>query len=349
VGVTVEVLSDASKIARLGELPFLGTLPTTAWPRFFLASTMRQHWIPRAVVVKWGAEVQGIAYFKERKLGIATGILYADFSLRGRVSAQPDRQELVLEQALTHLVDSTSVRGLRLRLPAGGYEAPLLKRIASSRGMKIALFDDPYHAVLPLFSGYEDFLQTLGYKARRNLRYYRRRFESAGHRYMERISLEDFGQVARRLRTRSVVRARDAAISRALNMFAEVDRPLLAGLQHSDGEWVAIIGGWLNGDLPVVFFQMNNDQDYRSESLSLVLRGYLFESLINQGYREVAFWGGVGEPFRQVAVEEPAVSAYLDVETRSWRVFREIVRKLGPYLPHSFRHGASWIAAPGKP
>lgn len=346
--LTVEVLSNPSRIAALEKFRLAGPVPATAQPRFFLASVVQRQWIPRAVVVRRGGEIQGVAYFKERKFGLRTGILYADFSLTGCVAAEPGEQEIVLRTALAHLLDSNSVRGLRLRLPQHGFEVAAVESVARSRGARVMVVEDSYHLILNLYDSYDEFLKSVGYKTRRNLRYYRRRFEAGGHRYIPQMQFGVFERVAQSLGTRPVVGASDEGMTRALSMMGAVSRPLLAGLQRADGEWVAIIGGWMEADLPIVFFQMNNDRDYSSDSLCTVLRGYFFETLIQQGYPKVAFWGGTGDPFRQVAIPRPAVSTFVDVRARSWRAVQSLLQFASPCLPASFREMVAWVAPTAK-
>lgn len=202
--------------------------------------------------------------------------------------------------------------------------------------------------MLPLHHNYETFLDSLGYKARRNMRYYRRRFEAAGHQYVERVDPAEFRRVAFRLLERSVVGAHKEGVLRSLGMLSEVDHPLLSGLRRSDGEWTAIIGGWRDGGLPIVFIQLNNDRDYAADSLCVVLRGYFFETLLAQGFRRVAFWAGVGGPLARVASPEPAVMTLLDVGTRRWRAMRALGRALAPHLPNGAQQAVNWAAPVGE-
>jgi hypothetical protein len=343
----LEVLSQPSQMAAFEQqaADLLSAFPAAAGPRFFLASVTQSQWIPRIVVVKSGEQIDAIVYLKERRLaGLPTGILYGDSTLSALVVTAPDRAEAMLERALRFLLEKTSVRGLRIRVPPQGFERSTLERVAAWHRAGLICREDPYHLMLPLQGDYGAFLESLGYKARRNMRYYRRRYEAAGHLYVERMDLPEFRRVALRLLDRSVIGAKRQGITRALAMLSEVDDPLLSGLRRSNGEWAAIIGGWHDGGLPVVFFQMNNERDYAAESLCVVLRGYFFETLIAQGFQRVAFWAGVGGPLARVASPEPAVMAFLDAGGRRWRAIRGACRMLAPYLPESARLAVDWIA-----
>ena len=45
-----------------------------------------------------------------------------------------------------------------------------------------------------------------------------------------------------------------------------------------------------------IYAQYNNDSNYSRDSLSVVMRGYLIESLIREGITEVVFVGGARRP-----------------------------------------------------
>jgi hypothetical protein len=343
----MEVLSQPSQIAELHQRAkgLLSSFPATAGPRFFLASVTTTRWIPRVVVVKSGEKIEGILYLKERKVaGISTGILYGDSTLSALLAAAPGQAQAAMEQALRFLLERTSVRGLRIRVLPDGFERSALERVAIRHRAGLICREDPYHLVLPLQHDYGVFLEALGYKTRRNMRYYRRRFEAAGHRFIERMDLPEFRRVAMRLLDQPVVGASREGVVRTLAMLSEVNHPLLCGLRRSDGEWVAIVGGWHDNGLPVVFFQMNNDQTYAADSLCTVLRGYFFEMLIAQGFRRVAFWAGVGGPFARASTPHPGVMVFLDAGPRRWRAIRGVCKMLGPYLPESARLAVNWIA-----
>jgi hypothetical protein len=343
----LELLSRSSDIAALAQRAprLFHDRPATAGPRFFLASVTRSVWIPRVVVVKRGDEIEGVVYAKERKFaGLATGVLFGHSTPGTLVVASPDRDEAVLEQALRFLLAERRFQGIRILVPAHGFEIRVMQRAAVRCRAEFSQFEDSYHHVVPLSLDYERFLTSLSAKFRRNMRYYRRRYEAAGHHYVENMDLAEFRRVAFRILDRSVVGGSREGVIRALSIFSEVDRPLLVGLRHRDGEWVAILGGWCEDDRPIVFFQMNNDRDYSADSLSVVLRGYFLETLIAQGHREVFFWAGVGGPLARGAVAYPSFRACVDAHTLRWRATRSLVKALAPVLPQRLHSAMDWIA-----
>jgi hypothetical protein len=79
-------------------------------------------------------------------------------------------------------------------------------------------------------------------------------------------------------------------LRRALKMVA-ADRPFYVGLKDGrHGKWLSIAGGCHRPDSAVMFFQLNNDLEFAHDSISLVLRACLVESLIRQGAKELLFW-----------------------------------------------------------
>jgi hypothetical protein len=296
------------------------------------------------VVVKRGNQIEGLVYTKERKLaGLPTGMLFGHSTLGTLVVADPQQREAILEEALNFLLASKRIRGLRILVPPHGFETAVSEAVAARRRVQFSYRTNAYHQVVPLAPSYEGFLNSVSAKARRNLRYYRRRFESGGHQYVERMDLAEFGRVADRLLEKSVVGGDREGVNRSLGMFSEADRPLLCGLRRADGEWVAILGGWCEGDRPLIFFQMNNDHDYSAESLSVVLRGYFIESLIERGYRQLVFWAGASGVVNRIAYPFPSLTVSLDAGSRRWRAFRRLCVILAPHLPRQIQWAVDWV------
>src|SRR5579872_6413193 len=239
---------------------------STCHPQFFLASIEREVWIPRVVVVEDADRVVGILYAKERKCaGIPLGIVFADATQGSMIVAEDERREEILEAAIHKLWGTPGIRSLRVLLQPGSSEERVFRRSLASKATSGAI-DVQYstvenHCVLDLPDDYECFLMSLGKQTRRNFRYYRRRAEHAGLRYVNEISLSVFKEVAYRLLAKDVVGSDKSGLTRALGMLSCADRPIMVGLRGEDGEWVSIIGGWYEYDRAVLFCQMNDEKD----------------------------------------------------------------------------------------
>jgi hypothetical protein len=196
---------------------------------------------------------------------------------------------------------------------------------------------------LELPSSYDDFLNGLGTRTRRNFRYYRRRFETAGGCYDGQMPFERFCSAAWHLKGRSAIHADVNAIKRALRMLSAISEPVLVGLQTPTGEWLSVAGGWCEHGRATLLFQMNNDQDHHRDSISQVLRSYLIEDLIARGIHDLVFWAGTSAPLARYAHRIPATALYLDSRSPGWGLFRMLASSIASHLPKRWREFGHWI------
>src|SRR6266403_33364 len=189
-------------------------------------------------------------------------------------------------------------------------------------------------------------LEGLGSTTRHNFRYYRRRFEASGHRFIARLSMEELRSVALDLfpKSKFTAQRQPMNIQSDLNMVAAASQPLAIGLRHRGGEWLSVIGGWYRPGGAVLCFQCNNEGDFGPDSLSVVLRAYLIELLILQGREELVIWGDTGPPLSRYVSDVPTIGVRLDVPTYWWRAARLFVSRVGPRLPRRLAAAAQWIS-----
>src|SRR5271169_3847098 len=293
-------------------------------------------------------------YTKERIIsGIRTGLVYADGRLGGILLANPLHQQNAFSIAVELLLASPGIRGVRLSAQRSSGELEAIRQLIVSRSVHaqhspIECHDFPlgkYHAHLPLADTYDQFLAGLGSTTRHNFRYYRRRFEASGHRFIEHLSIDELRSAALDLRpkTKFTARWQQRKIEKGLNMVAAASQPLAVGLKHHDGEWLSVIGGWYRPGGAVLCFQCNNEHDFGPDSLSVVLRGYLIELLIRQGLEELVIWAGTGPPLSRYESNVPMIGVRLDLPTYSWRAARLLISTVGPRLPRRFAGTAQWI------
>ena len=313
-------------------------------PDFFLASVSQQHWKACAVAVTNGKHVVGIVYAKERLLlGRTTGIVYSDTTLGTNIVAEPVDRERVLNIALEALLTSGRTRALRVVVPRDGFNPQTVARIASSMDMETVALQVANHSHLELPSSYNDFLNGLGTRTRRNFRYYRRRFETTGGCYDGQMPFERFCSAAWHLKGKSTIHADVNAIKRALTMLSAISDPILVGLRTPTGEWLSVAGGWCEGGQATLLFQLNNDREHKRDSVSQILRSYLIEDLIGRGIRDLVFWAGTSGPLVRYAQRVPALALYLDSSKSGWRLIRMLVSSIAPHLPNRWREFGHWI------
>jgi hypothetical protein len=347
-GETVRVVSSAAQVQSLSSMsrwPFPQYQGSMLDPRFFLATIDANVWIPRVVVVSTPERVTGVAYFKERRIfGLRTGIVYGDSTLSGLVLADPQNRKRVLKVALEVLLKRHLVWGLRILVPPDSYELEALRETSISVAADLNHRFAENHCALPLAEEYRCFLDGLGPKTRRNFRYYRRRFDESGHRFVPQLSHQEFAAAATEFAQKSVVGSDTDGIRRALQILAVVRHPLLAGLRHRDGQWLSILGGWRESRDAIVFFQMNDDREHAASSLSVVMRGYLIEDLISDGVRVLQFWAGTGDPLRRSCVSIPASKAFLDKRGLLWSGLRASVMSITQRFPSHMKWVGDWVA-----
>jgi hypothetical protein len=345
---TADVLSSSADILKLADdvHRLMPERDSTVEPRFFLAS-LSEEWTPRVVVVRRGDAIVGVVYGKERRIGgFATGIVYGDGRLGNLVVAQTADREDVIVAAITSLFGLPNIRAVRLAIPPGDVEAR-----GVGRAQPMVPFDLGYavaspfesHARLPLPADYQEFLGSLGSETRRNFRRYRRKFEAAGHVYVDDLSTQDLQRAATDLSAKCRFPSRRGAVERALNVWMAADRRWAVGLKNRDGGWLSVGAGWFSGSRAVMFLQLNNDRDHDNVSPSLVLRAYLIETLIRSGIPELVFWSGTAPPLSRYAPPIPTLAVYLDTPALGWRLIRSMVGKTQPWMPRSIAADVRWM------
>ncbi len=161
---------------------------------------------------------------------------------------------------------------------------------------------------------------------------------------MEGLSLDELRPAAMYLRPRCTIPSQSGAVERLLDMVSTADQVLAVGLKHRNGEWLGIVGGVYRPGAGVLLLQLSNDRNFPRDSLSVVLRGYLIETLIRRGVRQFTIWGGTSPPLSRYVKYLPTLGIHLDLPGFRWRLVRRLVSKAGPWLPRRLRLDAQWIA-----
>ncbi len=313
-------------------------------PAFYLAS-LTEGWEPRVVAVRRGAELAGVIYAKERFLsGHHLGIVYADWTFGNVLVGSPDQYPDTIFVALIRLLQHPGIRGLRLRVRRNSPELAAVRKVLAHTQLDSHFSSFKDHAVLSLPSTYEQMLRSLGSTTRRNFRYYRRHCEDAGCVYVNSIPMDALRSAASDLAAKCSKPCQPGSVDRVINMTAVAERPLAVGLRYRDGDWLSIACGVCRPDAGVLLLQLNNDRDFPGYSLSTVLRGYLIETLIQQGMKELIIWAGTAPPLSRYATYIPTMGIHFDSPASWWRLLRQSVSLIGPWLPKELRQDARWVA-----
>jgi hypothetical protein len=306
-------------------------------PEYFLSS-MTKLFVPRVVVVHRFGKVAGIVCAKQRITpGFRLGAVHTDLTLGSPMSGSLAEQEDGFLKALETLFRSGHIHGLRLRIRPRSPELAAVQRLRASCRFDIRATRVRDHVRLALPGNYEELLKSLGKTTRRNFRYYRRRFEAEGHRYVDNLSLDDARSAVSYLEKKSKMPGRPDSVETFLRVAALGASPLIAGLKHRDGNWMSIVLGMYTRTGAVVLLQLNNDREFPRNSLSVVLRGYLIESLIGQGMEELLYWGGAGPPLARYVDYVPSLLVHIDRRIWWWRLARGVLSRFSHRLPSYLR------------
>lgn len=327
--LTATFVSSAAGIAELEAFVHgLGAEPGIFLPSVFLASVSPQRWRPLLVVVRKGQRIAGVLYCKERVVaGIRTRMAFGYDALGAMVAAHPEETESVI---------SCGVRALLQHMVAVRFLVPsdrLLLLMGIQKNADVSLYRSKNcngHLELP--RTYDEFLVKLGPRTRRNFRYYRRKSELAGNEFGPVPEFSDFVAAARRLLPKAAFPTPQHELDRHLAMIEAMPSRMLIALRRMGGEWIGLAGGWYVGHRAILIMQLN-DRTFDRESISLVLRSYLIEALINRGFRELVFWGGSSSPLKFYATYPDVFLMCLDAQSPPWRLGRRAwatVRKAAP-------------------
>ena len=304
----------------------LHTDDSTGLPDYFLprvADSRR----PRVVVCYEHGQLVGVVYTEELLFaGRPTGWVFGgDRMGRGLVLAAPEREAEVIATACQHLM-SNGVHALRLWWRSTGKEIlPVLrlqrpglqvwcKSEIRQQGDWLSLVPDEItDKVSDKSAGYEGFLNTLGSRTRRNFRYYRRRAEELGYRFLPELSLAAYESAVHSLNRQADSPETHEHDLRDHRFFSQFGAPVLAGIAAPDGRLVSVLSGVLAGNHVHVLSQYN-DESIQGMSLSLVLRGYLIERLITHGIVSMHFVNGASASLGRFC--DPVLMRTVSIDSR---------------------------------
>jgi hypothetical protein len=305
-------------------------------PSFYLASIMPE-WRPCVVVVSRGQRVAGLLYLRERVVaGFGTHIVVGDDALSTMVVARLEDANFVIGCAVKALIKDKAA----LRLMVDPAKVPLLKQFESLTEVHFTRADRHAHLELP--PTFDDFLTKLGARTRRNLRNFRRKSEQEGNEFVSELPYDNFCAAARRLVPKADFSENSTNFERCLAMIGAMPSRITIALRSRNGDLISVAGGFHDGRRAIVVMQLN-DRAFVRASLSLVLRSYLIENLIERGSQELVFWAGSSAPLSAYCVSPELWIAHIDSRAMRWRIAREAAAIAGRLAPRASRRWIKWV------
>ena len=278
---------------------------------------------PAAFLMMRAGQLWGVALLSFRqKLGVPLGLVKAGNSCgQGAAIASSENRIAVMEVAARVLLSRPLAHTVILSLWTQQFAPNSRKAVAGVRGQW--LFREA-RVRLDLSGGLEATMNRVGYKMRRNLRYYRRRAETDyGCQFLSDLDSEQRRQAVDALFDKGVFHG-DARRGRQIHAALQATPGRFAmGLQGKDGEWLSYITGWRDSAGTHIDWQRSRD-DYKGASLSTVMRAYLLEHEVERQSAAIHFVGGTSPFWSRVC--EPSV--YGDLFATRKGMFGDLAKRV---------------------
>jgi hypothetical protein len=268
--------------------------------------------------------------FEQRVSGFGAGAFATnDRSGRSTLIAMPARRSEVAGLASRALLD----RGAHLILmsyrseeaPSAAMQLPLL---VAAQGRGVARWSQRGRTIpgyLPLSATFDSTVAQIGQRTRSNLRYYRRRAESAlGCVFLPQMEVSREDVIAF---SRECMYAMPAeVIGWRYDSLQELSEPVFMGIKHQDGRWLSMVGGRRYLDRTEILWQLNRI-GFAAHSLGTVMRSYLIEHEIKHGSRRLYVEGGTPHPIKFSFVEEDLTDLVVVRRTLAAKVMQMVARR----------------------
>jgi len=271
------------------------------WLAYFLATSSFRGKTPYLVLIlKSGASASpprlddvhaAVLLFEYRVIGIPTGVFCTDDWAGFRTVVAPEAER----DAMSALA-ADAMLGRRAQLMLISYGGPRHRSSAAVPVMRHAAMwvsaTRPVAMTLLLEPTTKATLAKLGKSTRFNLGYYRRR--------LNRVAPCEFvGDVCGLLTQKEFEALNEASLNPVhaeefrLQHQSACSLPggFLLGLRTLEGKWLSLIGGWRQGTVTVLQWQLNA-AGYEKLSIGTAMRSYFLEHEVERGTRKLIYYGG---------------------------------------------------------
>jgi hypothetical protein len=317
------VLEQACLLERLAEQ--CGQAGAMNWLSHFLGVSSFKGKKPYLVlIVRRGVDVSSLQLedvhaavflFEYRVLGLPTGAFSTDDWAGFRTVVAPEAERGAIAAMAA---DALLEQGAELVLISYGHAAQAKSEMAptSSCAARWAWQTRPVAMTLPLEPTLQATLARLGKATRFNLGYYRRRLGAA-------MPCEFIADARPLIKEQDLESLNAGSLNRIpLRNFrhkylssCRLPGGFLLGLRNDQGKWLSLIGGWRQGSVTVLYWQMNA-AGYEKLSIGTAMRSYFLEHEVGLGAKTLVYYGGtphaIGNSFVRAEVTD------LVVRRRSW-------------------------------
>ena len=286
--------------------------------------------LPMALLMRRSNTLYGAALLSlRRKYGIPVGLVRAG-NLGGQggvIAAAADRaavmeaaSRILLRKPLAHTV-MLSTLWANQTVPGPVLPVPGVRGQWHFREVRLRL---------DLSGGLEATMERLGYKMRRNLRYYRRKAEGElGCHFLPALTPGQRQQAVDALRGEGTYPVESERAQQLEAALLATPGHFAMGLQDSNGAWLSYVAGWRGVGGTYIDWQLNRDQ-FESASISTVMRSYLLEHEIAHRSPAIVFVGGTSPFWSRVCEPEVCGDLLATRQGLAGRLARKMACRISP-------------------
>jgi len=303
------------------------------WLEYFVGAPTKLPKLPYLVLVvaadapdeglQLGDVFGAVLLFEYQCCGLGTGVFSTDDVSGFRTVIAPEEQRAMVAQAAMDALMEHRMQIALISYQPGSGAAPEPGLTAS---LQWAQRTRPVSNTLRLADTFEATLALFGRSTRAKLGYYRRKL-------MAGLPCE-FVNDARGMLNENEMEALNRASlnpdkrAQLLAQYRACRLPggFLLGLRTLDGRWLSLVGGWRQGDVTVLYWQMNAS-GYEKLSIVTAMRSYLLEHEIARGACSLVFYGGTRHSIQNAFVAAEVTDLFVRRTTLQAAVL-QVVAKL---------------------